>query len=133
MKTTIKPLEIKGTAKTPHIYYSPDNNSLEIRGKSIPENHTSFFMPVLEWLEEFSLHPPENTKVNIYLEYFNTSSSKVLLRMFRTLEEIHNNNNNNKIEVFWYYEEDDLDMKECGLDYDIMLNIPFTMIEVEGG
>lgn len=130
MEYKYKPLEIKGTAKTPKIVYSPDDNRLEIQGKSIPENHAAFYSPVFEWLEEFSENPPEFTKVDVYLEYFNTSSSKVLLKIFKTLEDILQKNKN--IEVNWYYEEDDLDMKECGQDYGSMLNIPFTMIEVEG-
>lgn len=126
----IKPLDIKGTAKTPQIFYSEENATLEIRGKSIPENHHIFYTPVFEWLEEFTSRAPDNTKVIVYLEYFNTSSSKVLLKIFKTLEEI--SVKGKYIEIFWYYEEDDLDMKECGQDYSAMLNMPFKMIEVEG-
>ncbi len=126
----IRPLDIKGTAKTPQIFYSEENGSLEIRGKSIPENHHIFYTPVFEWLEEFASRAPDNTKVIVYLEYFNTSSSKVLLKIFKTLEEI--SVKGKYIEIFWYYEEDDLDMKECGQDYSAMLNMPFKMIEVEG-
>ncbi len=131
MEYKLEPLEIQGTAKTPRIVYAPDKNLIEIKGKSIPENHTVFYSPVIAWLENFSKNAPETTQVDVYLEYFNTSSSKVLLKIFKTLEEILEQKKN--IKINWYYEEDDLDMKECGQDYGAMLNIPFTMIEVEGG
>ena len=127
----IRPLDIKGTAKTPQIRYSEESGLIEITGKSIPENHHTFYTPVFEWLEEFASIAPDNTKVNVYLEYFNTSSSKVLLKIFKTLEEI--STKGKSIEIVWFYEEDDLDMKECGQDYSAMLNIPFKMVEVEGG
>lgn len=127
----IRPLDIKGTAKTPEINYSEENALIEIKGKSIPENHHTFYSPVFEWLEDFAASEPDNTKVNVYLEYFNTSSSKVLLKIFKTLEEI--SMKGKSIEIVWFYEEDDLDMKECGQDYSAMLNMPFKMIEVEGG
>ncbi len=127
----IKPLDIKGTAKTPQINYSEEDCLIEIKGKSIPENHHTFYSPVFEWLEDFASGAPDNTKVNVYLEYFNTSSSKVLLKIFKTLEEI--STKGKSIEIVWFYEEDDLDMKECGQDYSAMLNMPFKMVEVEGG
>ena len=125
----IKPLEIKGAVKTPTIIYSPSENYFEISGKSIPENHNAFFKPVLDWLEEFTANPPEQTSFDVNLEYFNTSSSKILLKIFKTLEKIHSKNKG--IEINWHYEEDDLDMKECGLDFSAMLNLPFTLVEEE--
>lgn len=127
----IKPLNIKGTAKTPEIIYSGGKGSIDIKGKSIPENHHTFYTPIFEWLEDFSLDAPDKTMVNVYLEYFNTSSSKVLLKIFKLLEEV--SLKGKEVEIIWFYEEDDLDMKECGQDYSAMLNMPFKMIEVEGG
>lgn len=128
-QSNIPELNIKGSLKTPDIRYSPESNQLQIAGKSIPENHTVFFEPVINWLQEFKSNPPEQTKIDVQLEYFNTSSSKVLLKVFKTLEKIRSRNKD--IEVNWYYEEDDLDMKECGLDFSAMVNLPFRFIEVE--
>ncbi len=127
----IRPLNIKGTAKTPEIVFSEEDSIIDIKGKSIPENHHTFYSPVFEWLEEFASNPPDRTRVNVYLEYFNTSSSKVLLKIFKFLEEV--SVKGKEVEIVWFYEEDDLDMKECGQDYSTMLNMPFRMIEVEGG
>ena len=130
MENRIKPLNIIGTAKTPDIRYAPEKHSIEIKGKSIPENHAVFFTPVMDWLNDYIEKAPKKTRVDVYLEYFNTSSSKVLLKIFKTLEEIQTKDKD--IEIYWYYEEDDLDMKECGQDYQSMINVPFNMIEVEG-
>ena len=122
----IEPYFIEGTQKTPTIRYDLDKNLLVISGKSIPENHSSFYAPFLAWLDEFVKDPPEYTEVKINLEYFNTSSSKVLLVIFRKMEDIIRNNK--KVEIKWHYEEDDYDMKDCGDDYQSMIIIPFEMI-----
>ena len=127
----MEPISIEGTPKTPSVKFDAASGNIEIKGRSIPENSIEFYKPLVDWLEEYAQGPMDKTTVNVQLEYFNTSSSKVLLKIFKTLEEIYENRK--EIEINWYYEEDDLDMKECGQDYGAMLNIPFTMIEVEGG
>ena len=66
--------------------------------------------------------------VNIRLEYFNTSSSKCILDVFKKLEAIHKSRN--EVEVNWFYEEDDEDMLEAGEDYESIIRVPFNMIEI---
>ncbi len=68
-------------------------------------------------------------KVNIQLEYFNTSSSKCILDVFKKLEKI--NSGGSTVIINWHYEEDDEDMLEAGEDYEAIINVPFKMIEVE--
>ncbi|HAW19252.1 MAG TPA: nuclear pore complex subunit, partial [Flavobacteriales bacterium] len=69
-----------------------------------------------------------DTVVNIQLEYFNTSSSKCILDVFKKLESV---NGKTTITINWHYEEDDEDMLEAGEDYQAIINIPFKMIEME--
>ncbi len=124
----MEPLNIKETPRTPMIRYNPEKNKIEIRGKSIPEDPRDFFNPVLKWFEDFTSSPPEKTDVDVKLEYFNTSSSKTFLQIFKKLENIAKRKK--KVNINWYYEVDDYDMKECGEDYRTMLKVPFKMIEV---
>ena len=121
-------ISIEGTPKTPTIKFDHDKGFLEIKGRSIPENSIEFYKPLVDWLENYSGAPKPNTEVNIQLEYFNTSSSKCILDVFKKLEVIHKGGNG--ITINWYYEEDDEDMLEAGEDYQAIINIPFKMIEV---
>ena len=84
---------------------------------------------ITDWLEKYGASPGAQTSVNIQLEYFNTSSSKCILDVFKRLELIHKKGN--QVEINWYYEEDDEDMFEAGEDYQSIINIPFKMIEME--
>ena len=123
----MEPISIQGTPKTPTVNFSEDGK-IEIKGRSIPENSIEFYKPLVDWLEEYTKSPKEKTEVNIQLEYFNTSSSKCILDVFKKLENI--NQTNKDVIVNWYYEEDDEDMLEAGEDYESIIKIPFKMIEI---
>lgn len=120
---------IEGTPKTPTINFDMVTGVLEIKGRSIPENSIEFYKPLVEHLERYAQKPQSNTNVNIQLEYFNTSSSKCILDVFKKLEAIHKNGA--QIIINWYYEQDDEDMLEAGEDYQAIINVPFKMIEVQ--
>ena len=119
-------LSLEGTAKTPTVDFKSAGELL-IKGRSIPENSIEFYKPLIDWIAAYSDNPKENTLVNIQLEYFNTSSSKCILDVFKKLESI----SDSTISVKWYYEEDDEDMLEAGEDYEAIIDLSFEMIEVE--
>lgn len=122
-------LTIEGTPKTPTIKFDPEKGKLLIQGRSIPENSIEFYKPLVDLLEEYTAVPKANTNVDIVLEYFNTSSSKCILDVFKKLEKIKSGGSD--VIINWHYEEDDEDMLEAGEDYQAIINIPFKMIEIE--
>jgi len=119
-------IKIEGTPKTPTVEFNQASGTLLIKGRSIPENSIEFYKPLIDWIGAYAQSPQENTVVSIKLEYFNTSSSKCILDVFKKLESVGSN-----VLIKWYYEEDDEDMLEAGEDYDAIINLPFNMIEVE--
>jgi hypothetical protein len=121
---------IEGTPKTPTINFDMVGGNLEVKGRSIPENSIEFYKPLVESLERYAQKPQATTNVNIQLEYFNTSSSKCILDVFKKLESIQKAGS--AVTINWYYEEDDEDMLEAGEDYQAIISIPFKMIEVDG-
>ena len=121
-------ISIEGTPKTPTVALDTGTGTVEIKGRSIPENSIEFYKPIVEWLEDYSKKPQKLTTVNIQLEYFNTSSSKCILDVFKKLESIKKARN--EVVINWYYEEDDEDMLEAGEDYESIIRIPFKMIEI---
>lgn len=119
-------IKLEGTPKTPTVEFSAENGVLLLKGRSIPENSIEFYKPLIDWIENYSACAGSKTVLNVQLEYFNTSSSKCLLDVFKKLERI-----SDPVAINWYYEEDDEDMLEAGEDYDAIIDIPFKMIEVE--
>jgi len=124
----MEPISIEGTAKTPTVKFDATSGVMEIKGRSIPENSIEFYKPLVDWLDEYATGAQDNTKVNVQLEYFNTSSSKCILDVFKKLEAI--NKGKSEVTINWYYEEDDEDMLEAGEDYESIIRVPFKMIEI---
>src|SRR4051812_11634863 len=119
-------LKIDNSVKTPSVSFGSENGELEIKGKSIPENSLEFYRPVFEWLDNYSHAPAPSTVLKVALEYFNTSSSKCLLDIFRKLEAI-NLSGRSTVKVNWVYDSDDEDMMEAGEDYQALVKVPFEL------
>ena len=68
------------------------------------------------------------TNFTVKFEYFNTSSSVVILNIFKMLSEI-----DSKVKIEWYYENDDSEMHELGQDYQAMLKdaLDFVLIPID--
>ena len=117
------------TQKTPEVVIDQKKGIIKLKGKSILEDSTKFYEPILEKLDWYREHAPESTRIMVHLDYFNTTASKYLLKIFKSFEELHTKKQK-EVSVLWYYEEGDLDMKYCGEDYGTMLKIPFKLVEV---
>ncbi|MCS7297404.1 MAG: DUF1987 domain-containing protein [Bacteroidia bacterium] len=121
-------LVIEPTSKTPKVILNADLGIFEITGRSIPEDAIGFYRKVLDWVEEYSKTPLSETVFKFQLEYFNTSSSKCLLDIFRKLERMHKNGH--RVLIRWHYDADDEDMAETGQDYQALLDVPFELVPV---
>lgn len=122
-------LHIEGSAKTPFVSFDGDAGVLEMRGRSIPENSIEFFQPLIDWVEAYGTTPNKATRVDMKLEYFNTSSSKCILDLFKRLEKI--SASDNSVLINWYYETDDEDMEEAGEDYAAIVGLDFKILEID--
>ena len=120
---------IEGTQKTPSVKFDCKTGLIEIKGRSIPENSIEFYKPLVDWLEEYAKKPFEKTQVNVQLEYFNTSSSKCILDVFKKLEAIHKAKH--EVVINWFYEEDDPDVKDEVEDFEIETGLQVKMIPME--
>lgn len=122
-------LNLVASPKTPLVNFNCADGVLELRGRSIPENSIEFYQPLNDWIDSYASNPCQNTLIEVKLEYFNTSSSKCILDLFKKLEKL--NGQSTEVSVNWYYEVEDEDMEEAGEDYQAIVRLPFKMIEVE--
>lgn len=121
--------KIEGTSHTPTINFDGNAGVLEIRGRSIPANPIEFYAKVLAWIDDYGKTPCPETKVVIGLEYFNTSSSKILMDIFRGFERVHNSGKTNLL-IVWQYEEEDEDMRDAGIEFQEIMDVNMTIEEV---
>lgn len=122
-------IELEPTMETPKVLLDKDNAVIEFAGNSLPEDVNSFYEPVLEWIDKYIENPNETTEINMKFDYYNTSSSKMILKILEKFREIHKKGYS--VVVNWHYMEDDEDMIEAGEDYADHLKIPFNMIPIQ--
>jgi hypothetical protein len=127
-------LIIEATMNSPRVELDHEKNLFEFSGESRPENVRNFYLPVLDWLEEFSAEVSKNKSntplvFNFNFEYFNSTSAKYILDIFKSLYGIHENGN--EVLIRWHYEEDDEDMYEVGMEMSRMSRLPFEYVKVE--
>ncbi len=122
-------LNIPATKSSPEINFDAQTNILSITGESYPENTTQFYEAVFAWLENFLEElQTEEVALNIELIYFNSSSSKVLMDLFDTLEEASEDDKN--ITVNWIYDEDNEASLEYGEEFaEDMESLTFNLVE----
>lgn len=82
-------LIIEQTPKTPLIDLNQVTGDLLFSGRSIPENATKVYEPVLNWVTEYVLQANPTTNLRLDLEYFNTASSIYLAKMLKILTRIN--------------------------------------------
>lgn len=116
----------EATDETPKVILDVESGEFEFSGKSLPEDVTQFFNPILDWFDNYGLSPSAATKVVFKMDYFNTASSKLILDILMKLEEIHEEHGG--IQIDWYFREDDEDMEEAGEEYADIVDVPFENI-----
>ena len=130
-------LIIEPTSNSPSVILDPENDKFEFSGESRPENVRAFYLPVLEWLEKYCSEISGKSKssgtttreFSFNLEYFNSTSAKFILDIYKILSSIHSDGKD--ILVKWHYEEDDVDMLEVGMEMSRMSKLPFEYIKIE--
>ena len=123
-------LHIPAENKKPAIEFEQFSGSLKIGGRSSIENPGKFYEQVIEWLDAYCQSPAVETTFKMEMEYFNSSSAKHLMKIFRVLEKAHVDGKTN-VHVEWHHSEHDDSMMEAGEDYASMLKIPFIYVEEE--
>jgi len=122
-------LFLEPTQTTPLVIINSFEGTIELKGKSSPENALKFYMPILKTTYKLFRHSISPINVDMSFTYFNTSSAKCLFSFFKVLRVLKQRGVN--ITINWCYEEEDEDMLEIGTEYEEILNLSFNYIEVK--
>ena len=123
----MSPIIISATDDTPGIRLDATNDIFEITGRSLPEDVTKFYKPILDWIDDYAQSPNAKTVFDFKLSYFNTASSKIILDILMKLEGMHNDGKS--ISIKWHYPSDDEDMMEAGEEYADIVDVPIELVE----
>ena len=109
-------IKIEATDRSPEIDFDFSNNRFSVRGESYPEDVSAFYGEMIENLESHlaSLNSGE-VEFNFELIYFNSSTAKILMGLFDTLEETAEGGAT--VTVNWHYDDEDDTMEELGEEF----------------
>ncbi len=123
------PFNIEATDSTPKVYFNNESGKFEITGKSFPEESRVFYSPVQKWLEEYAKNPNDETSFEFKMEYFNSSSSLIILEILNILDGIYKSGK--KVKILWSHISIDEDMLEAGEEYSELVSLPFEYNSIE--
>ena len=122
---------VEPTKSSPRMEIDFVKGLVDIRGESYPENAVKFYEPFLAKLDELLANmSSKSLQVNIELQYFNSSSSKILLDFFERLEDA--TQEGASIQVFWIYHPENETILECGEEFqEDAMSLHFRLIPKE--
>jgi len=120
-------LERERTKTSPSVLIDEENSYMRFAGECYLEETVSFFREINEWLENYFLTDFNKFTFDCAIEYFNSSTTKMLYNIFRFMDA---NAGGKKITVNWIVNDESDDMLiECGEDFqEEMENLSFNMI-----
>ncbi|MBF0471680.1 MAG: DUF1987 domain-containing protein [Gammaproteobacteria bacterium] len=123
-------IKIAATERSPEIHFDFENATFLLKGESYPEDVPAFYGEAISQLKKF-LNDNEGIEVtfNFELIYFNSSSAKVLMDLFDTLDQA---GERHTITINWIHAADDDNMEEMGEEFaEDLENITFNLKAVD--
>lgn len=132
----IKPLKIEPTHASLEIILDADRHYMSFVGESRPENVKAFFIPILDWITDYTSYVSDlskdnqiiNTKAVFKLEYFNSSSAKFIIDIISAINSIKTKVPSANIQIDWLYAEDDEDLFDSGKEFVRLSGIEMNFI-----
>lgn len=125
----MEPINIEKTFSTPSVIFSRDTHRLEIEGRLIPENAEAAFKPIVDWIENYFGSGGQTLHLVFRLYYYNTSSSKRIVNLFRKLGDFAASGKT--VSIRWEYEEGDDDCMNDGNDFAKLVKLPVEVVEIK--
>jgi hypothetical protein len=126
----VETISLKATDRSPEVEFDFTANNYALRGMCFMEDASGFFQPLMgpfeQHIEELS---DAEVRFDFALSYFNSSSARVVLKLFDLLDAAAKRGNSVAI---WWHHEDDEDMIEQGEEFgEDLEHAKFTIVDSE--
>jgi hypothetical protein len=123
----IELLTAKETPYLPSVNFNYEYGICDLAGESYMEDCFKFYTPLIDWLTEYC-NSHKTITFNFKLYYFNTQSSRMILKIIEVLMHFKEKGGNPIIN--WYYYRSDPDMIEEVEDYERESGLNINLIEI---
>ena len=120
-------LELPLTESTPYVLIDEEAGYIRFKGECYAENTIEFFKKTTDWLSRYLASDFKSLIFDVELEYFNSSSSKLLYNMLKAMD--LRAQHGKAVVVNWYAEEGNDIIIENGEDFkDELKSLSFNII-----
>ncbi|MFC2152203.1 DUF1987 domain-containing protein [Bacteroidota bacterium] len=113
----------------PEVNFNVDSGICEIKGESYMEETYKFYLPIINWIKDYTKNINKPLELNIKLIYLNTSSTKCVLDMLEILKDYEDAGG--KVKVNWYFDKSDPDMVDEVEDFEAESGMKIELKEFE--
>lgn len=121
--------ETTGTFLTPEVSLNAATGKCRIEGESFIENPRTFYEPIQDWIDTYITEVKGTLEWDFRFLYLNSSSSKIMSNIFRTLREYEEAGGDVKIN--WHYPEDNTGLLEEGECFKLVSKLSINLIPYE--
>lgn len=122
----MEPIYREKTQDSPEVILDKEKNKFYIGGRSLAENPVEFYKPIVKWLEHYIESPNESTNLEFTLEYFNSTSARIIANILGKFENL--SKSGSKVEIYWSHKLNDRDMLEAGQRFAEAFAVKFRFI-----
>lgn len=108
-------LNLAGTQSTPAIQANWDSGLLQMSGESYPENTYELFTAVIAWVDQFLAETSLPLRLELHLNYLNTSSIRAMIDVFDRLQMAFEAGR--ELSVVWLYDSRNPRSAELGEEF----------------
>jgi hypothetical protein len=118
-------LSVAATQSTPAIQASWDSGLLQMSGESYPENTYELFSEVIAWVDAFLTETALPLRLELHLNYLNTSSIRAMIDVFDRLQMAFDDGRD--LAVVWLYDSRNPRSAELGEEFREDYTFSFTI------
>lgn len=118
-------LNLQHTEDTPEVILNSSDGICIIQGRSLPENAVAFYLPIIDWLNNYNDKVSKAINFDFKLDYFNTASAKQITKVMLTLQKIAQTN---VVKIRWHYLTEDADIKSSGMRFAKLINADIELV-----
>lgn len=123
---------LKSSSATPYfpeVNFDFEKGECEIKGESYMEETYKFYLPLINWIKEYTKNEKKKLDLNIKLVYLNTSSTKCVLDILELLKDYEDQGGD--VSINWFFDKSDPDMIDEVEDFEAESGIKIKLIEFE--
>ena len=102
--------KLEKTAHSPDVILDPEQKLIRFEGNLVVADAVTYFKPIIGWVNAYFAEGNKALRIELRLDYFNTSASKMINLFLAELKKGEKDGVN--IQIDWHYKAVDEDMAE---------------------